>query len=439
VSRVNWIAGPALPLNADVPSLSAAGPLAAAAAPPEPDALPAAEYPSVSVIVPVKNSGATIRQCVDALQRQNYPGELEVLLVGSIDDPTWQALEGMDGPRDVRLIEADIHVENRDANAKRCVGLQEATGDLLALTDSDMILPDGWVAAGVELLHEGATATEPYQLVAGSMRSTDTGFWAGYVDKNVIGTKTPRMDRSYLVTSGNYGKVKPFTTANLMLQRDVYAKVGGPDPNFTYSYEDYVWAFEIADAGYNALCTTALVGEHHHRQGVFDLGKEYYKSGFGCADLMLKHPDSRLSIRRRAHLRRFAAVAFLGVCGLAASPKLLLKSVASAAALVCLVNGARARSAVATVYPPMTLLLGSAFTLGALNRLLERRLLRGMHETEIRLVREVNPPRTARPAPPAGGSSEPATIPPPRAKVARTPERSWLAPGASPVAADDRP
>ena len=55
--------------------------------------------PSVTVIVPVKRSQRTIRANVESLFGQDYGGELEIMLVGDVDDPAFDALSAVVGDR----------------------------------------------------------------------------------------------------------------------------------------------------------------------------------------------------------------------------------------------------------------------------------------------------------------------------------------------------
>ena len=178
----------------------------------------------VSVIVPVKNSAATIDDCVTSILSQDY-GDFQVVVVGDVDDSSWPALADISDPRLVRVpVTVSMNGATRDANLKRSIGLSMADGEIIAMTDSDMTLRPGWLA-------DGALLTDTYDVVASSMISTTSGFLGEYVDNNRVGSRTPRYDNSYVLTAQNFGNrgFKPPVTANLFMRRHVYDVTSGPE------------------------------------------------------------------------------------------------------------------------------------------------------------------------------------------------------------------
>jgi cellulose synthase/poly-beta-1,6-N-acetylglucosamine synthase-like glycosyltransferase len=114
----------------------------------------------VSIVIPVKSSQRTIAAALDGLQSQTTGADLEVILVGDVRDATWGALrfdaEAQAARRyRLRTVEVDADTGGRDSNLKRNLGLKAATGDVLCLSDSDMVLPPEFIATGLELLDHG--------------------------------------------------------------------------------------------------------------------------------------------------------------------------------------------------------------------------------------------------------------------------------------------
>src|ERR1051326_9074540 len=100
---------------------------------------PLSELPSVSVIIPVKSRERTIRPLIETLLSQDYPGSLEIILVGDRNDRTWMAIGDIISQNKVAIIEITSKSRGRDANRKRNEGLRFANGEVLVLTDSDMV------------------------------------------------------------------------------------------------------------------------------------------------------------------------------------------------------------------------------------------------------------------------------------------------------------
>jgi hypothetical protein len=97
-----------------------------------------------SVIVPLENSGHTIRATVDALLAQSYCGLTEVILVGERDDPAWTAIWREIETGEVQVVEAE-----GDLEAKRDAGVDAASGDVICMVPEGVIPPRDWVARQV--------------------------------------------------------------------------------------------------------------------------------------------------------------------------------------------------------------------------------------------------------------------------------------------------
>jgi glycosyltransferase involved in cell wall biosynthesis/putative flippase GtrA len=268
-------------------------PVSPAESPPPPARTPGTALPTVSVVVPCRNNADTIRPTVESLLRQDYPALEELILVGSVADPTWDALEGITDPRLV-ILEQEAVPGKRDPAIKRDTALQKARGELLALADSDIVMEPDWLSQAIPLL-----ISQGGGCVAGGMRSIRNNFWGRFVDRNVLSAKTPRTPAPYQVHRRNFGRrgTKPPITANVVFTRDVY-----DDCQFnrawTSGYEDYEWFWRIACAGHSIHVSNVLDGRHHHRRSFRQLVKEYLRSSDGCARFIRAHPDAPLARKR---------------------------------------------------------------------------------------------------------------------------------------------
>jgi glycosyltransferase involved in cell wall biosynthesis/putative flippase GtrA len=327
---------------------------------------PLPEYPLASVVIPVRNSGDTIRGCVASILAQTYPN-LEVIVVGDPDDTSWEALADLAAdPRLQRIgVSLDRDGATRDANAKRAEGLRLARGDVLVLTDSDMKMRADWLADGIDTLRVG------HHAVASSMIAEGVGYFGTYIDRNQIASRTPRYAHEYGLSADNYGRRtrKPPVTANLFLHRAVYEAVGGPDPRFTQSYEDFEWARRIVDAGATIWSTPKLAGFHAHRVTPRQLVRDYRRSGRGAGMYVRKYPHCRLTQRRRLHALLVPGTLALIVAGTAASlalgqGRMCTTAIVTATVGICVLSAARARSVTALSYPAVTLVLGLCFWSG---------------------------------------------------------------------------
>ena len=66
---------------------------------------------------------------------------------------TWEGLAGLDDPR-IAIYELETPPGVRDANFKRDAAIRTTSGDLIALVDSDIVLPRDWMSRAVTALED---------------------------------------------------------------------------------------------------------------------------------------------------------------------------------------------------------------------------------------------------------------------------------------------
>lgn len=248
--------------------------------------------PTVSVVIPCKASERTLGGTVESLLAQDYPGLVEVIVVGDAGDSSWGAISAISDPRLVRIEHPAI--AGRDCAAKRELGLALASGEYLSVVDSDIEFDGGWLSRSLKLL-----SSADAECVAGGMRSLERDFWGRYVDDTRLGAKTPRLSREYVLTASNFGKrrTKPAVTANLVFTRSFY-RAAAPDGRWNVGYEDYEWLWRVMDTGHRVLLSDELTGLHHHRRSFGELVTEHTIAASGCAQFMKQYPSSPLARKR---------------------------------------------------------------------------------------------------------------------------------------------
>ena len=153
---------------------------------------------AVSVIVPARDSAATLSRTLSALSAQELDGSFEVIVVddGS-SDATAEIAEAAGAP--VRCVRQPAlgrsHARNR--------GVEESSAPVLAFTDADCYPEPGWLAAGLRAM-EGST------LVQGAVRPDP-------------GARMGAYDRSLWVER----QLGLWETANLFVTRESFDRAGG--------------------------------------------------------------------------------------------------------------------------------------------------------------------------------------------------------------------
>jgi putative flippase GtrA len=328
-------------------------------------------WPAVSAVIPCRNNELTIGPAVLSLLDQDYPGLREIVLIGSPGDSTWSGLTGIAHPG-LTMWELETPPGVRDANFKRDAAVRMTSGDLIALVDSDIVLPRDWMNRAVATIEETGTSC-----VAGGMRSFHDSFWGRYTDSTWIGAKTPRIAESYTVTSADFGARgrKPPILANVLFTRELYDNCP-IDPMWSHgSYEDYEWFWRVTKAGYAIRVCRDLFGWHHHRRGLRALAREYRRSSRGCAYFIQAHRDSPLAKRRLRQAIILPLVAIITAVGVVVAAAegysaAVAGLVLGCAAVLAVHQMVRSRNLESVAYPAVGLALGLIFTTGLVTNLI---------------------------------------------------------------------
>jgi glycosyltransferase involved in cell wall biosynthesis len=117
----------------------------------------------VSVIIPTKNSEATIERCLSSIRRQSYPA-VEVVIIDAHSVDGTRRIAGTHGARIVESAAKRSEARN--------LGAKEARGAFLFFVDADIELTPNVVSECVARAQEGIDAVIVPELSVGQ------GFWA---------------------------------------------------------------------------------------------------------------------------------------------------------------------------------------------------------------------------------------------------------------------
>jgi glycosyltransferase involved in cell wall biosynthesis len=156
--------------------------------------------PRVSVIVPVRDRRAMLRDMLDALAAQTFR-DFEVIVVddGSTDGSADEARRDEAAGLAVRVVPN----AGRGAYAGRRTGVAMSSAEYLAFTDSDCVPGERWLEAGVAALDKGADV--------------------------VNGRTAPARDARPLERTMGSGEELLYPTCNVFYRRAAYDAAGGFD------------------------------------------------------------------------------------------------------------------------------------------------------------------------------------------------------------------
>lgn len=228
------------------------------------------QAPRVSVVVCSYNGGQTLDQCLHSLRVLDYP-DYEVIVVddGSTDD-TRAILSRFP---DVRA----IYQPNRGLSVARNVGLQAATGSIIAYTDSDCYADPDWLTHLVHQLVRTQAAA-----VGGPNLSPPDGWLAACV------AASPGQPM-HVLESDQVAEHIP--GCNMAFRREALEAINGFDHEYRKAGDDVDLCWRLQQAGYWITVAPGAFVWHHRRQ----TPRAYLRqqAGYGEAEALLqfKHPE----------------------------------------------------------------------------------------------------------------------------------------------------
>jgi GT2 family glycosyltransferase len=229
-----------------------------------------AKWPRISVIVCTHNGSGTILDCLRGLQRLDYPA-IEVIIVndGSTDDTVDIARQF---PFDV------ISISHLGLSTARNVGLQNATGEIIAYIDDDAWPDPDWLTYLALTFRDEACSGAGGPNIRPPGESTVSDCAAD----------SPGGPIHVMLTDV---EAEHLPGCNMAFRRDALAAVGGFDPAFRTAGDDVDLCWRMQSAGLKLVFSPAAVVWHRAPQSVAAYWNQQF--GYGKAETILerKWPD----------------------------------------------------------------------------------------------------------------------------------------------------
>ena len=225
-------------------------------------------YPKVSIVVPVKNGATKIKDLLDSLMHVDYDKDkLEIIVVDGCST---------DGTREiVSKYPVKLVVEEKPGvNAARNTGIKSSTGEIIAFTDYDCVIPKDWVKKIVKNLQSPEVGC-----VGGQILRYNDEFLARYADESVIPVMRMFKKKTLLsrISSPAYYPVG----CNFAVKREAVEKTGFFDERFEYGFDELEFAERVCEKGYKILLTPEITVKHKHRSSLSGLLKQAFRYGQG--------------------------------------------------------------------------------------------------------------------------------------------------------------
>ncbi|MBW3658345.1 MAG: glycosyltransferase family 2 protein [Actinobacteria bacterium] len=241
---------------------------------------PLAPAPSVSVVVPARNSAGTLETAVRSALAQEVPGTLEVVIaVGASDDGTEDVAERLtrEDPR-VRWIPNPAGITPVALN----LAIAASRGDVVVRLDAHARLDPGYIATAIDVLRDTGAAN-----VGGTQRPVaDEGFARAVA----AAMASPAGAGGAAYRTG----ARPADVETVYLgvfRREALEVVGGYDESLVRN-QDYELNHRLREAGGRVHFDPALAVDYRPRGSVRALARQYHDYGAWKHVVIRRHPSS---------------------------------------------------------------------------------------------------------------------------------------------------
>ncbi len=251
-------------------------------------------WPHISVVVCTYNGARIIRDCLEGLQKLEYPS-FEVIVV---DDGSTDASAAVAGEYGVRL----IRTQQRGLSHARNTGIEAATGEIVAFIDDDAYPDPHWLtylaAAFLNTAHAGVGG--PNIAPPGDGRIADCV------------ANAPGNPVHILLTDR---EAEHIPGCNMAFRKACLEAIDGFDPRYRVAGDDVDVCWRLRQRGWTLGFSPAAVVWHHRRNSV----RAYWKQqqGYGRAEALLeaKWPEKYNAVGHLTWVGRVYGQGFLPLLG----------------------------------------------------------------------------------------------------------------------------
>lgn len=260
--------------------------------------------PFVTVIMPIRNEAAFIKQGLGAVLAQDYPAErMEVIIAdGMSDDGTREIVQAMQAQySNLRLIDNPGKIVPTALNA----AIAQARGDVMVRVDGHTIIAPDYVRECIAALKRSGADNVGGRMDA--VNETPFGRAVALATSSPFGVGGARF---------HYSNEEEWVDTVYMgaWRRDVFERIGLFDEEQVRNQDDE-FNYRLLAQGGKILLSPRIKSQYYSRSTLRSLWKQYFQYGYWKVRVMQKHP-------RQMRPRQFAPPALAGALtiGLAAAP-----------------------------------------------------------------------------------------------------------------------
>ena len=251
---------------------------------------------TLSVVICTRNRTKDLEKCLRSLQQQTCrPSEIVVVDNAPDDEGTYTLTKNMAGVKYVREPQKGLDIA-------RNTGARNASSDIIAYTDDDVIAHPKWIENVKTSFADPAVMAMTGLVIAAELKTESQQIFEKYWSFN-RGYSDKYYDHAYYLKHLKSGPPvwEIGAGANMAFRREVFEKAGYFDVRLDVGAagcngDSEMWFRILAGKGtihYNPRAVTF----HHHRTDIASLKRQiyYYMRGFAAAALIQQQTDVRLN------------------------------------------------------------------------------------------------------------------------------------------------
>ena len=264
------------------------------------------KLPFASIVVCTYNGEKYIKDCLNALIKQNYPKRKFEIIV--VNDCSTDKTEGVISKYSVKLIN---HKKNKGLASARNTGIRNSKGEIIAFTDDDCIPTKKWLTNLIRIYNSSSITGVGGKIIP---FKTDNLILKYIEEKNPLAS----LDKSLLKSNNviyrfllymkksfcssnekkNLQEVYSLIGANMSFRKDMLEKLGLFDENFRFGAEeeDLCKRFHKKIKDKKLLFTTKAIVFHQYDPSIKKIIKRSFSYGRGNARMFHKHPEQNPTI-----------------------------------------------------------------------------------------------------------------------------------------------
>jgi rhamnosyltransferase len=243
----------------------------------------------ISIVIPVKNGGADLTRCLDAIARQQVDQEVEVVVVDSGSTDGSAELAMARGARVQRISSSEFN-----HGATRNLGASIARGETLVYTSQDAYAArEDWLALLVAPLRADPRVAGVYgrQLPHQDARPPEVYFL------DFLYGPTARVQEAETVAELSMDTTL-FSNVNAAMRREVWEELRFVDD--IIMSEDQEWSRRALLAGYRLVYEPRALVRHSHVYTVRSAFRRFFDSGVSAERAYLAGARPSAAVLRRA-------------------------------------------------------------------------------------------------------------------------------------------